>query len=152
MKTEPDVFSIDDLERKGRTSWDGVRNYVARNHMRSMRVGDLVLIYHSNAKPSGVAGLGRVEREAFADHTARDPESPYFDPKATEENPRWDMVEISFVEKFPATLSLAELKGDPALEGMEVVKKGSRLSVHPVTKKHFDRVVKRARALAVSVA
>ncbi|MBI2377512.1 MAG: EVE domain-containing protein [Deltaproteobacteria bacterium] len=146
MKTEPDVFSIDDLKKKGKTSWDGVRNYMARNHMRAMRRGDLVLIYHSNADPSGVVGVGRVVKEAHPDLTAQDPKSDYFDPKATPESPRWDMVDVAFEQKLPRIVSLAEMKRDSALAGMEVTKKGSRLSVHPVLEAHFKHVLELGRS------
>jgi predicted RNA-binding protein with PUA-like domain len=103
MKSEPESYSIADLERNGSTSWEGVRNYQARNFMRDdMRVGDPVLFYHSNASPPGVAGLARVSRESYPDHTSLDPGSPYFDPRATAAEPRWYMVDIEFVERFPA--------------------------------------------------
>lgn len=111
MKTEPSVFSIDDLQTKGFSDWDGVRNFQARNYMRDeMKVGDLVLFYHSNANPSGIAGICRVCREAHPDFTAWDKTSPYYDPKATPENPIWMMVEVEFVEKFSHFVSLVELK------------------------------------------
>ncbi len=141
MKSEPSVFSLGDLQRLGRTHWDGVRNYQARNNMKSMRVGDLVLFYHSSADPTGVAGVGRVSREAHPDFTARDPASPYFDPKATQQNPLWVMVEVEFVESFPRVVPLAELKAEPGLEAMEVNRKGSRLSVQPVTAEEFQIVL-----------
>ena len=145
MKSEPSVFSIDDLERKGRDCWDGVRNYQARNFMQAMREGDLVLFYHSNAEPTGVVGIARVAREAYPDFTARDPEGRYYDPKATEENPIWAMVDVEFVERLPRVVTLAELKAEPGLAGMEVVRKGSRLSVQPVRPEEFSRVVQLAR-------
>jgi predicted RNA-binding protein with PUA-like domain len=141
MKSEPSVFSLADLESLGRTHWDGVRNYQARNYMKSMRVGDLVLFYHSNADPTGVAGVARVAREAHPDFTARDPASPYFDPKATQQNPLWEMVDVEFVERFPRVVSLVELKAQPGLEAMEVNRKGSRLSVQPVTPEEFRIVL-----------
>ncbi len=137
VKSEPSVFSIDDLQKAGRESWDGVRNYQARNFMLEMRPGDLVLFYHSNASPSGVAGIARVTREARPDPTARDPESPWFDPRASEERPIWQMVELEFVQKLPRLLPLGELKRTSGLEGMEVNRKGSRLSVQPVTPEEF---------------
>ena len=142
VKSEPDVYSIDDLARDGRTSWEGVRNYQARNSMRDdMKLGDKVLFYHSNAEPSGVAGVAEVVREAYPDHFAWDPKSKYHDEASSPDNPRWVMVDVGFVEKFPAVIPLAALKADPALAGMEVTRKGSRLSVHPVSKAHFERVV-----------
>ena len=146
MKTEPDVYSIDDLERDGTEPWEGVRNYQARNFMREMAEGDLVIFYHSNANPPGAAGLCRVSREAYPDDTQFDKKSKYHDPKSKKEDPRWSLVEVAFVEKFAEPISLQALKDDPALEGMLVTQKGSRLSVQPVQKKHFRRVLKMAAA------
>ncbi|MBC7172372.1 MAG: EVE domain-containing protein [Polyangiaceae bacterium] len=133
---------MDDLERAGQGTWEGVRNYQARNFMREMRVGDLILIYHSNAKPSGVVGIARVAREAYPDPFQFDPKSEYYDPKSPKDAPRWSMVDVAFVERFARTVPLAELKATAALEGMEVVRKGSRLSVHPVSAEHFGVVKK----------
>ena len=142
MKTEPDVFSIDDLKSQKTTPWEGVRNYQARNFMRDeMKKGDMVLIYHSNAKPPGVAGIGVVSKEAFPDHFAWDKKSKYFDPKSTRENPRWMMVEIKFKKKFKELISLSEIKETKGLEDMLILKKGNRLSITPVDKKHFDKIV-----------
>jgi predicted RNA-binding protein with PUA-like domain len=142
MKSEPDVYSIDDLKRDGRTPWTGVRNYQARNFMRDeMRVGDLVLFYHSNAEPPGVAGIGQVACKTYPDFTARDPKSEYFDPKATDENPIWMMVEVKFVKKFDQVISLEQLKREEALKDMLVLKRGMRLSVQPVTVEHYNRIV-----------
>ncbi len=141
MKSEPSVFSLADLERQGRTCWDGVRNYQARNFMRSMRSGDGVLFYHSNASPAGVVGVARVVGEARPDSTAWDPVSRYFDPKASPEKPIWEMVDIEFVESFSRVISLAELRARPELDGMEVNRKGSRLSVQPVRPEEFRLVV-----------
>jgi predicted RNA-binding protein with PUA-like domain len=142
MKSEPDVFSIDDLRRDGRTAWEGVRNYQARNSMRDdMKLGDKVLFYHSNAEPSGVVGVAELVREAYPDPHALDPKSDYYDPKATAATNVWVTVEIGFVERFQAVLPLAALKAEPALEGMEVIRKGSRLSVQPVSAAHFEKVV-----------
>ena len=146
MKTEPDVYSIDDLERDGTEPWEGVRNYQARNSMREMAEGDLVIFYHSNAKPPGAAGVCRVSREAYPDDTQFDKNSKYHDPKSKKEDPRWSLVEVAFVEKFAEPISLQALKDDHALEGMLVTQKGSRLSVQPVEKKHFKRVLKMAEA------
>ncbi len=146
MKSEPDVYSIDDLARDGRTSWEGVRNYTARNWMRDdMKVGDRVLFYHSNADIKGVAGLAEIVREAYPDPHALDPKSPYYDETAKPDVPRWVSVDVGFVEKFPNVVELATLKADPALDGMEVTKRGSRLSVHPVDAAHFARVVELGR-------
>ena len=146
MKTEPDVYSIDDLERDGTEPWEGVRNYQARNFMREMAEGDLAIFYHSNAKPPGAAGVCRVSREAYPDDTQFDKKSKYHDPKSTKEDPRWSLVEVEFVEKFAEPISLQALKDDPAFEGMLVTQKGSRLSVQPVEKKHVKRVLKMAGA------
>ena len=147
MKSEPDVFSIDDLARDRRTSWEGVRNYQARNFMRDeMKVGDLVLYYHSNAEPSGIAGIARVSREAYPDPTQFDPKSEYYDEGSKKDDPRWLMVDVEFVEKLPEVISLERLKSDPELEGMLVIRKGQRLSVRPVEKKHFARVLQLGRA------
>ena len=139
IKSEPDVFSIEDLAkaRKQTTSWEGVRNYQARNFLRAMRKGDLALYYHSNAEPSAVAGVVEVVREAYPDATAQDPRSDYHDPTATPDNPIWSMVDVKLVEIFPRPLPLDELRGTPALEGMELLRRGSRLSVQPVTAAEF---------------
>lgn len=139
MKSEPSVYSIDDLERDGKTHWEGVRNYQARNFMRDdMKIGDLVLFYHSNAEPPGIAGIAKVCRESYPDHLSWNPESKYFDPKSNEKNPRWFMVDVEFVSKFKEILSLQALKDHPELEGMLVTKRGIRISVQPVEQKHFE--------------
>jgi len=145
VKSEPSVYSIDDLQRDGRTHWDGVRNYQARNIMRDkMKKGDLVLFYHSNANPPGVVGMAKVVRTGYPDHTARDPQSNYYDPKSTEEDPRWYMVDIEFVEKFPRLVSLPEIKDHPQLQEMVLVRR-SRLSVQPVRPHEFETIVSLAR-------
>ncbi len=134
MKSEPDVFSIDDLKKAKVDHWDGVRNYQARNFMqKQMKKGDGVLFYHSNAKPPGIAGLAQVAREAYPDHTAFDPESKYYDPKSDPESPRWFMVDVSFVKKFKHFIPLDTLKQIPGLKSMMVIKKGVRLSIQPVS-------------------
>jgi predicted RNA-binding protein with PUA-like domain len=146
MKSEPDVYSIEDLERDGSTSWEGVRNYRARNNMKSMKVGDAVLYYHSNAKPPGVVGVARVCAEAYPDHHAFDRKHKYFDAKSDPQNPTWFMVDIEFVSKIDdvsAPLSLPDIKSDPALSDMELIRFG-RLSVQSVKKAEFDRVRKLA--------
>lgn len=145
MKSEPDVYSIDDLEREGSTVWEGVRNYQARNFMREMKLGDIVLFYHSNAKPPGIVGLGEIVREHYPDPFQFDAKSDYYDPKSPKDNPRWSAVDVGFVEKFPEMLSLNEMKEDPIYEGMLVIQKGSRLSVQPVEERHYKLVLKRAR-------
>ena len=144
MKSEPGTFSIDDLEaRPGQTEgWDGVRNYQARNFMRDdMRVGDLVLFYHSNCPEPGVVGLAEVASEPYPDPTAFDPDSAYYDPKSTPDKPRWFQVNVRFVRKFPRTVSLREMKADEALAGMRILRKGNRLSITPVEKAEFDHIV-----------
>ncbi|HEX5724708.1 MAG TPA: EVE domain-containing protein [Longimicrobiaceae bacterium] len=146
VKSEPGVYSIDDLARDGRTHWEGVRNFQARNFMRDeMRVGDRVLFYHSSTDPLGVAGVARVCREAYPDPAARDPASDYFDPKASDEDPRWYMVDLEFVEKLPRVVTLDELRGTPGLEKMPVINR-SRLSVQPVTDAEFETVLRLGRA------
>ena len=139
MKSEPDVYSIDDLERDGSTLWDGVRNYKARNNMRAMKVGDEVLYYHSNAKPPGVVGIARVCRESYPDPTQFDRKSKYFDAKSKKDDPRWWLVDIEFVVKLPQMVGLDEVKADDALADMELVRYG-RLSVQSVKKEEFQRV------------
>lgn len=143
MKSEPDVYSIDDLERDGSTCWEGVRNYKARNNMKAMSVGDEVLFYHSNAKPPGVVGLARVCREAYPDHFQFDKKSKYFDAKSSEDDPRWHMVDVEFVAKAPEMVGLPEIKAESALSDMELVRYG-RLSVQSVKKAEFDRVKRMA--------
>ena len=149
MKTEPESYSIDDLaaEKKQTTFWSGVRNYQARNFMRDeMKVGDQVLFYHSNAKPPAIVGLAEVVRESYPDHTSWDEDDHHYDPKSTPENPRWFMVDIRFKEKFAQPLGRNELAGIRALADMELMRKGSRLSVQPVRKKEFDAILKLATA------
>jgi predicted RNA-binding protein with PUA-like domain len=149
MKTEPETDSIDDLARDGRSAWEGVRNHRARNFMRDdMRVGDLVLFYHSATKPPGVAGLGRVVREAYPDPTAWNRSSQYYDPRSTPDDPVWWMVAVEFVEKFANGVTLDELKANPALRGMLVTQRGQRLSVQPVQPEHFRVILRMARAKA----
>src|SRR5690606_8053947 len=147
-KCEPSAYTIDDLERDGTTSWEGVRNYMARNFMRDdMRVGDKVLFYASNAKPTGVTGLAKVVRTAYPDAFALKTGHKYFDPKATKDNPIWYMVDIGFVENFHGTVSLETLKATKGLEKMMVTQKGSRLSIQPVTPAEYAIVLRLARTL-----
>ena len=142
VKSEATCYSIDDLKKDKKTDWDGVRNYQARNYMRDdMKVGDRVLFYHSNAQPPGIAGIAKVSRTARADLTALDPEEQHFDPKSTKEDPIWEMVQIEFEQKFSHFVPLDSLK-TPAFDGLLVIKRGMRLSVMPVEKKHFDMIVK----------
>jgi predicted RNA-binding protein with PUA-like domain len=147
MKVEPSAYSIDDLARDGSTSWEGVRNYQARNFMRDqMQVGDGVLFYASNADPSGVTGLAEIARAAYPDAYAWKKGHTYFDAASTPEKPLWYSVDIRFVERFPRLVSLDTLKSTPGLEDMVVTKKGSRLSIQPVTKREFDIVTKLGRS------
>jgi len=142
MKSEPYVYSIEDLERDGSTCWEGVRNYKARNNMRSMKIGDEVLYYHSNAKPPGVVGIARVCREAYPDHYAFDKDSDYFDAKSSPDDPRWWMVDVEFISKIKNAdepLSLSEIKADPRLADMELIRYG-RLSVQSVKPSEFNYV------------
>ena len=133
MKSEPDAFSIDDLKRKKREAWDGVRNYQARNYMRDgMRPGDKVFFYHSNCATPGIVGIAEVATDAYPDPSQFDPKSKYFDPGSSRDNPRWMLVEVKFVKKLKRTITLKELQADPALADMPLVRKGNRLSVMPV--------------------
>ncbi len=142
MKSEPTSYSIDDLERDKETYWDGVRNYQARNFMRDdMKKGDLVFFYHSNAKEIGIMGVAEVVREAYDDFTALDPHDHHYDPKSTPENPRWVMVDIKFRRKFKSAITLEQLKANPKLKEMLVLRKGNRLSITPVTKKDWNCVL-----------
>ena len=145
IKSEPDVFGIDDLARVERESWSGVRNYQARNYMwKEMKPGDLALFYHSNAKPPGVTGIARVVGEPYPDPTQFDGKSEYYDPKSKADNPRWWLTDFEFVGKFKEMLTLAALKADPLLSEMMVCQRGTRLSITPVDPLHFKRVCKLA--------
>ena len=139
MKSEPESYSIDDLKRDRRTPWNGVRNYQARNHMRAMKKGDLVLFYHSRSQPPAVAGLAKVVKEAYPDPTQFDRKSEYHDQKSAKDAPRWWMVDLGFVERFGVAVPLSVIKADRRLAGMVLVN-NSRLSVQPVTDQEFDRV------------
>lgn len=143
MKSEPSAFSIEDLERaSGRaTHWDGVRNYQARNYMRAMRVGDHVLFYHSNVDPPALVGIAAVVREAYPDPTAFDPQDRHYDPKSHPAKPRWDMVDIKLLRKFPTALSLEVLRRQPGLARMELLRRGSRLSVQPVRPEEWSLIL-----------
>jgi predicted RNA-binding protein with PUA-like domain len=146
IKSEPDVFSLSHLKKVKQEPWSGVRNYQARNFMwRDMKVGDLALFYHSNATPPGVVGVARVASEPYPDPTQWDPASEYFDEKSTEDKPRWWLVDFAFVKEFSQMVTLESLRKEPKLEGMVVLQKGTRLSITPVVKKHFDHVVKMGR-------
>ena len=141
MKSEPDVFSLAQLKKDKTTWWEGVRNYQARNFMmKDMQVGDLVLFYHSNATPPGVAGIAKISHVAEPDKAQFDKKSEYFDPKATKEKPIWYCVQVQYVDELKHFVSLPDLREAKGLEDMLVLAKGSRLSVQPVEKKHFDIV------------
>lgn len=149
MKCEPDAYTIDDLAKDGRTSWEGVRNYQARNFMRDdMQEGDGVLFYASNANPSGVTGLATIARAGYPDQFAWKKGHKYFDPASRADAPTWYMVDIAFAERFPDIISLEALKSTKGLEKMMVTQKGSRLSVQPVTKAEFDIVCRLGRQKA----
>jgi predicted RNA-binding protein with PUA-like domain len=149
MKSEPEAFSIEDLKKAKQqtTCWDGVRNYQARNYMRAMQLGDLAFYYHSNAEPSAIVGIAEIVKTAYPDPTQFDPEDSHFDPKSKMEAPAWDMVDVKFVEQFNAPLSLEMLRDLPALEGMELLRRGSRLSVQPVTAAQWKAIVKLAKKI-----
>ena len=145
VKTEPHVYSIDDLKRDRVTGWDGVRNYQARNFMRDgMKRGDLVLIYHSNADPPGVVGVGSVARESYPDPTAFDPNDPHFDAKSDPDNPRWLQVDIRYKKKLKRLVPLQELRSLKRLANMPLLQKGQRLSVQPVSRAEFNAVLEQS--------
>jgi len=144
MKSEPDVFGIDDLKNKPNSTehWDGVRNYQARNMMRDqMKKGDLVFFYHSNCTPPGIVGIMQVVKEGYPDFTSWNPDSNYFDPKSTEDNPRWFMVDVKFKKKFKEIIPLDILKNRPELADFKLVQKGNRLSIMPVSKNEWDFIL-----------
>ncbi|MEW6612188.1 MAG: EVE domain-containing protein [Pseudomonadota bacterium] len=143
MKSEPSEFSIEDLQaRPGQTEpWDGVRNYQARNFMRAMQAGDGVLFYHSNCELPGVVGVAEVACTAYPDPTQFDPGDKHFDPRSRPEDPRWSLVEVKFVRRFPRTVSLDALRSTPGLEDNPVVRRGNRLSVLPVSPAEWDIIL-----------
>lgn len=145
IKSEPDVFGIDDLEKVRREPWSGVRNYQARNFMwKEMKSGDLALFYHSNAKPPGVTGIARVVGTPYPDPTQFDEKSEYYDPKSKPESPRWWLTDFEYVGKFKEMLTLEAIKADSVLGEMMVCQRGTRLSINPVDPLHFKRVCKLA--------
>jgi predicted RNA-binding protein with PUA-like domain len=149
VKSEPTAYSIDDLQRDGKTMWDGVRNYQARNTMRDdMGDGDQVLFYHSNAKPMCVVGVAEVVGESYPDPTAFDKQDKHYDPKSKVENPTWILVDLKHVETFAVPVDRETLMAEKALEGMVLLQRGSRLSVQPVTAGEFKTVQKLARSAA----
>jgi len=149
MKSEPEVFGIEHLEKspKQTTHWDGVRNYQVQNMMRDeMRKGDLAFFYHSNCKQPGIVGVMEVVREGYPDHTAFDPDDPHFDPKSDPDKPRWYMVDVKFRERFPRTVTLAEMRESPVLQDMLILRRGNRLSVTPITATEWKHIVKLAKS------
>lgn len=143
MKSEPDVYSIEHLKKDKTTWWECVRNYQARNFMqKDMQIGDLVLFYHSSAEPSGIAGLARVSKTAEPDATQFDKKSEYYDPKASKEKPIWFCVQVEFVKKFKEIISLDQLRNEKSLAQMQVLKRGQRLSIQPVTASEFNQIEK----------
>lgn len=143
MKNEPDEFGYHHLVKQRRAGWDGVRNFQARNFLRRMEVGDLVIFYHSSCTPPGAAGIAKVVKTAEPDPTQFDPESPYHDPKSTPEQPRWDWVTVAPVRKL-RFVPLDELRTIPEMAGSRLLAKGNRLSVLPLTPEEFDSIVRRA--------
>ena len=143
VKTEPSECGIDDFARQpeGVIPWDGVRNYQARNFLAKMREGDLVFIYHSSCKRIGIAGIVRVVKSAYPDPSQFNPESPYYDPKSTAEKPRWQAVDLQFERKLPALISLDTLKAMPELSELALVRRGSRLSVMPVSDAEWQQIL-----------
>ena len=142
MKSEPDVYSIDDLRRDGREMWDSIRNYQARNMMRDdMRIGDEIFFYHSSCKVPAIVGISRVCSEPYPDPIQFDATSRYFDPKSSKDNPRWILVDVEFVRKFDRAITLTELREQPGLEGMILMRRGNRLSIMPVRDEHWDLIL-----------
>ena len=143
MKSEPDAYSIDDMQKDGRDMWDGIRNYQARNTMRDdMKIGDEIFFYHSNCKEPGIVGITRVASKPYPDPTQFDKKSKYYDAKSKRENPTWILVDVEFVRKLSRSISLAELKAEKSLSDMVLTRKGNRLSVMPVSDKHWKRILK----------
>ncbi|MBJ90673.1 MAG: EVE domain-containing protein [Woeseia sp.] len=142
MKSEPDAYSIDELELDVQEPWDGIRNYQARNMMRDkMKVGDDVFFYHSSCKVPAVVGLAKIASAAYPDPTQFDPEAKYYDPKSSPDNPRWMLVEVAFVRKTKRAITLKELKAHPGLSDFRLNMRGNRLSIFPVSKEHWDIVL-----------
>jgi len=142
VKSEPDCYSIQDLKKEKIGSWTDVRNYQARNFLRAMKKGDLLLFHHSSCAVPAVVGVAKVVKEAYPDPTQFDTKKDGYDAKSTKENPRWSTVDVSLVEIFAEPLTLSEIKSDKAFAGMELTKQGSRLSVQPVSEVHFKKVLK----------
>jgi predicted RNA-binding protein with PUA-like domain len=146
MKSEPDVYSIDDLARDGREKWDSIRNYQARNMMRDeMRIGDEIFFYHSSCAEPAIVGISRVCSEPYPDPTQFDRKSNYYDPKSTRDAPRWILVDVEFVRKFERPVPLTEIKSHPELADMILTRRGNRLSIMPVEQRHWDFILKLAK-------
>jgi len=145
FKSEPETFSIDDLKNRPNQTepWDGVRNYQARNFLRDqVQINDKVLFYHSNCKVPGIVGIAQVVKAGYPDSSAWDAKSPYFDAKSTKDKPRWYRVDVRFEKKFDRIIRLQEIKQNPVLQGMQIAKKGNRLSITPLTKAEWNEVIK----------
>ncbi len=142
IKSEEACYSIDDMKRDKKTAWNGIRNYQARNCiLKDMKIGDLALFYHSNGKPSGAVGIVSVASKPYPDPTQFDKKDEHFDPKACKDKPIWYVVDMKYVKKFNRAVTLPEIKNDPKLNGMAVTQTGNRLSIQPVSEKHFNHIV-----------
>jgi len=142
MKSEPDAYSIDDLERDGRDKWDGIRNYQARNMMRDeMQVGDEVFFYHSSCAEPGIVGIARIASQSYPDPTQFDRRSKYYDPKSSKDDPRWCLVDVEFVRKTRRNITLADIKATSGLDGLLLTRKGNRLSIMPVSAGHWKKIL-----------
>ncbi|AFZ37365.1 Uncharacterized protein family UPF0310 [Stanieria cyanosphaera PCC 7437] len=141
MKSEPNVYSINDLAQEKQTIWEGVRNYQARNFLRQMQLEDLAFFYHSHTKNPGIVGLMKIVKNNLADPTQFDPNNQYYDPKSTSESPRWQTVLVEFVQIFPEIITLSKLKQEFSEEQLLVIKKGNRLSVMPIEKKIAEKIL-----------
>lgn len=142
MKSEPDVYSIDDLQRDGREMWDSIRNYQARNMMRDdMRIGDEIFFYHSSCKEPGIVGIARVASKPYPDPVQFDKKSRYFDAKSDQDDPRWILVDVEFVRKLKRNITLTEIKAEPGLQDMILTRRGNRLSIMPITRQHWNRIL-----------
>ena len=142
MKSEPDVYSIDNLAKDGREMWDSIRNYQARNMMRDdMRIGDEIFFYHSNCKEPGIVGIMKVASEPYPDPVQFNKKSRYFDEKSSKDNPRWILVDVEFVRKLSRNITLTEIKAEKSLEDMILTRRGNRLSIMPVEKKHWNKIL-----------
>ncbi len=143
MKSEPDAYSIEDFKKEKACLWDGIRNYQARNFMiKEMSPGDSFLFYHSNCKPPAIVGLGEISKQAAPDPTAQDPKSKYYDPKSTAERPIWECVQVKYKKTFKNPLSLTEIKENLFFKDMLLVQRGQKLSIQPVSAKHFNKILK----------